>query len=669
MTNTEQRELVMSISLTALEHLGINLYSNIPAVLAEIVANAWDADAKEVSIRIDTANDAITVKDDGVGMDRDGVIDRFLTIGYKKRADEGELTPGGRRPMGRKGIGKLSIFSIAGVAAVCTIKNGQQTAFRMVRDEIQQAIKATDQADYKPDEIPGWFDEGSLGTEIRLSQLTKSLTKATVNGLRKRVSRRFSVIGLKYEFNVIINDDPIGPVDRGYHPIVQYLWTYGDQNEFVASCTNLDRRIEDRSSYVESDLESDGLTLTGWIGTVAKPVQLKDEEDEDNNLNRIAIFMRGKIAQEDVLGQFGFKEIFADYLVGELHCEQLDQDDKLDIATSSRQALKEDDPRYARIRDVIRKELRYIASKWSDYRREQGVKVATSIPVVNEWLEQYSGDVRKHAERWVGRHNTIRTDTPIDQRELIKASILAFESFRRKQELSKLDELGDDAVEATLDIFKSIDDLEVSYYGQIAKNRMQIIGTLQKALDDDAKERVIQEYIFEHLWLLDPSWERATGTQFKESRINQVLKDDTDSLSPEEKAARIDIGYRTAAGKHIIVELKRGSVHVDVDDLTKQIRKYRDGVRKILDDMGKQHEPIEIICLLGKRPKQWSTPTGPRGVTDGLKIVDARHILYAELLENAEKAYDDYLKERVKTDRLWKIFEGIENFALPSGTT
>ena len=37
---TAPRELVMTISLNALEHLGINLYSNIPAVLSEVVANA-----------------------------------------------------------------------------------------------------------------------------------------------------------------------------------------------------------------------------------------------------------------------------------------------------------------------------------------------------------------------------------------------------------------------------------------------------------------------------------------------------------------------------------------------------------------------------------------------------------------------------------------------------
>jgi HSP90 family molecular chaperone len=102
---SKPRELVMTISLNALEHLGLNLYSNIPAVLSEIVANAWDADAKLVTITIDKGSDTITIEDNGTGMDRDGVIDRFLAVGFKRREEMGEKTPGGRRPMGRKGIG------------------------------------------------------------------------------------------------------------------------------------------------------------------------------------------------------------------------------------------------------------------------------------------------------------------------------------------------------------------------------------------------------------------------------------------------------------------------------------------------------------------------------------------------------------------------------------
>jgi len=41
-------EYELSIDLNALNHLGINLYSNVPAVISEVVANSWDADAENV---------------------------------------------------------------------------------------------------------------------------------------------------------------------------------------------------------------------------------------------------------------------------------------------------------------------------------------------------------------------------------------------------------------------------------------------------------------------------------------------------------------------------------------------------------------------------------------------------------------------------------------------
>ena len=43
----------MRLSLNVLNHLGIYLYSNTAAVLSEVVANAWDADAENVTITID----------------------------------------------------------------------------------------------------------------------------------------------------------------------------------------------------------------------------------------------------------------------------------------------------------------------------------------------------------------------------------------------------------------------------------------------------------------------------------------------------------------------------------------------------------------------------------------------------------------------------------------
>ena len=204
----------MTISLNALEHLGINLYSNIPAVLSEIVANAWDADAKNVTISVDKAAEIITIQDDGIGMNRDGVIDRFLTVGFKRREVLGETTPAGRKPMGRKGIGKLSIFSVAQLAEIYTIEGKERTAFKMDREVIRKAISGKAQKPYRPEEIGAWPSDLKSGTRIVLAGLSKSLSGMTVEGLKRRIARRFSVIGPKFRFAATVNGATIGPEDR-----------------------------------------------------------------------------------------------------------------------------------------------------------------------------------------------------------------------------------------------------------------------------------------------------------------------------------------------------------------------------------------------------------------------------------------------------------------------
>jgi histidine kinase/DNA gyrase B/HSP90-like ATPase len=661
-----KRKLVMSISLNALEHLGINLYSNIPAVLSEIVANAWDADAKKVNVTLDKVAETITIEDDGHGMDRDGVVDRFLTVGFKRRDEgSGSKTPGGRYPMGRKGIGKLSIFSVAQTATISTISGKERTAFKMDRENIRQAITGHAGARYKPQELKTFPADLKKGTRIVLSGLSKSLSGMTVEGLKRRVARRFSVLGPRFNFAVTVGGQSITPQDRGYHNSIEYLWTYGNQTEFAKSCKNLGRTAEARLPVIASALKTAKISLTGWIGTVSKPDQLKDEEGD--NLNRLAVFMRGKLAQEDILDAFGQKEIYADYLIGELHCEELDVDDKSDIATSSRQALKQDDARFESLRRIVLSELRYVASKWSDWRRTDGAKTAAKVPAVSDWLENLHGDTKRKAERWIGRLNTIRSQDETDKKELLKASILAFESYRRKEQLERLDDLHDESLEHILEIFQSIDDLEQSYYGQIVRGRIKVIKTLQKKLKQNQKELVLRDYIFDHLWLLDPSWERTKGTEHAETLVNKFLKGDSRALKGDSKKARIDIGYRTASGKHVIIELKRASVAVPLDDLIKQIRKYRDGAKIILEKTIYKDWPIEIICLVGKPPPEWKdgSGTGKKGVIEGLKTVDARIVFYDELLTNAQQAYADYLDAHAKLDKLAGVFEAIDDFAPP----
>lgn len=176
-----QPKFQMSINLQVLNHLVLNLYSNTSAVLSEVVANAWDADAKEVLIEIN--GDSISITDNGIGMNLSDINNKYLTVGYQKRSESG-LSPILHRPvMGRKGIGKLSLFSIANVVEVYSKKDGEIKGFKIDANSLKEAIKTNDT--YLPTELsPDNITFCGNGTKIILNDLKKKRTAALATHLR-----------------------------------------------------------------------------------------------------------------------------------------------------------------------------------------------------------------------------------------------------------------------------------------------------------------------------------------------------------------------------------------------------------------------------------------------------------------------------------------------------
>lgn len=164
----------MTMNLNVLQHLGLNLYSNIPAVLSEVVSNAWDADSSQVEITIES--NEITIVDNGCGMTSDDINDKYLNVGYQKREQGSPITEKYKRPvMGRKGIGKLSLFSIANIIEVYSCKDGIKSGLVISSIELKDKIK-NGEVEYYPKEIEesNEFLE-SEGTKIILKDLKKEL--------------------------------------------------------------------------------------------------------------------------------------------------------------------------------------------------------------------------------------------------------------------------------------------------------------------------------------------------------------------------------------------------------------------------------------------------------------------------------------------------------------
>jgi hypothetical protein len=117
------------------------MYSTLPPALAEIISNAYDADASEVVVEFLEQNGtptAITITDNGAGMSLDDIQTKFLVIGRNRRQVDGDKpsVKFQRLPTGKKGLGKLALFGIAKSITVDTVQNKLRNRFHLNYEDL-----------------------------------------------------------------------------------------------------------------------------------------------------------------------------------------------------------------------------------------------------------------------------------------------------------------------------------------------------------------------------------------------------------------------------------------------------------------------------------------------------------------------------------------------------
>ena len=65
----------------------------------------------------------------------------------------------------------------------------------------------------------------------------------------------------------------------------------------------------------------------------------------------------GRLFHENILDKVNDGRLYTKYLTGQIEAEFLDRDDRPDIATSDRQRIQEDDPRYDALLSFLRSSL------------------------------------------------------------------------------------------------------------------------------------------------------------------------------------------------------------------------------------------------------------------------------------------------------------------------
>ena len=114
--------------------LSSGIYSSPASCIKELVNNSFDADAKNVIIRMKPIEDTITILDDGSGMNATDFDENFAWISKSNKRNKGELSPSGRPLIGKIGIGFIAVNEICDVLEVVSSKKGQPYKFTAIID-------------------------------------------------------------------------------------------------------------------------------------------------------------------------------------------------------------------------------------------------------------------------------------------------------------------------------------------------------------------------------------------------------------------------------------------------------------------------------------------------------------------------------------------------------
>ncbi|MGE8121539.1 TIGR02391 family protein [Pseudomonas fulva] len=363
------KRFVMKFDPKTIEHLGVKMYSTLPPALAELISNAYDADASKVIINLtETASgpSAISVTDDGHGMSTVDIQEKFLVIGRNRRQKEGDQPTSrfNRLATGKKGLGKLALFGLSKHITIDTVKDGLRNRFSLNWDTLM-----TSEGEYSPDrEIDNQTTTRPAGTTIKLSKL-KRQSGFDIEALADSLSKifvsdsTFSITLKQAEHTAIVNEQ------RRYK--------------------NFNKEFEwDLSDFVETDTKY--ANLIGKLFTAETPIR------PNSGLRGVSIFSRGKLVNAPEFFSSSTSSHFYQYLTGWIQADFIDELDE-DVISTNRQSINWENPDMAKFREFLSETISKVNSSWREKRRAKKsttIQEATGIDT-EKWMSTMPSKVRE----------------------------------------------------------------------------------------------------------------------------------------------------------------------------------------------------------------------------------------------------------------------------------
>ena len=621
---TAQQTVKMSFDPNTIEHLGIQMYSTLPPVIAELVANAYDADANSVKIYLeDYGEKTITIEDNGHGMSFGDLEAKFLRIGRNRRDGNQQYSESRKRKViGKKGIGKLSFFGIANHVEIATRRDGKENRFEMDWDDIKQS---GDEYHAPVTNHNILCSEQQSGTRVILTDIRRK-TPFTPDTLAISLARAFAVFNEEdFEAEVIHNQgQPIKVTNEMKYDSIdsEYDWVLP-------------------YSEVASQYEFAG-QITGKIISAKVPVV--------SSMKGIALFSRGKLVNEhEFYGHKASSHGYA-YLTGWLDVDFID-DWEQDVIGTNRQSLNWENEETSKLRDYLQEVVQNIylerRNKIEEKKKEE-IKRKTGLDV-NEWLADLPRYEKALAGKIVGqiiRDEGIDTEKAGGLVSYVKDAF-QFEAFKEfADEIADIDEIDSSKFVELLQEWQFVEAKELY---RLSIGRISTIEELSKHMEENSKEiPTVHQFFKKFPWLLDPRI-----IEFRdEVAYSKLLREKYPENKLEESNRRIDFVCTSVSNSRFIIELKRPWHNITHKDLL-QAADYRSFLQEHIGNTPESADHVDAYVIGGKYASD-------RLTRDEIETRRKSGIFvktYAELLENAKKYHQEFID---RYQQLQKIRQGDE---------
>ena len=645
----------MRISRLTIDKLGIQMYDRVSAVLAELIANAYDADAEHLKVtlpfgtylsrrregQVEDLGYEIVITDDGGGMTAQEVNDYYLNVGYNRRVGRSERTPQfQRKVMGRKGIGKLAPFGICHEVEVVSAGGDQTDRGYMVSNLI---LNLDDILDEKTDELgnvlpynpkpssrDGSFAE-SAGTTLILRRFDRRRVP-TGEELDRQLAARF---GLSQENWSVVLEDSAGESDSVELGTLQVDMMTG---------TRID--VDGRPVKVENQY----FPVSGWVGYAKDPYK-------DEVMAGVRIYARGKLVAQtrDFEMKTGFTGEFKmrSYLTGAIHADWLDEDE--DFVRTDRQDIIWNSDFGTPLREWGQELLRELAAKaeastgqraWDLFLEESKLDERLKIALPNDRAIRDS--VSRAARSLVTRADRDSIKNPEYRDRVVR---LAYAIGPHSTLLTTLDEvasLADGPIDMILDLFEKARLVEMYSLGQVAQERVGAIAQLQRLVSSlSTDESQLQKLIETAPWILHHDWTplsfnqslASTRSNFQSWYLANYGKEIVTSTI-DNPSKQPDFVMLNHEGRLEIIEIKRPQ-HALANEEFDRAFGYLTAVRRFIDNTAVVRESfpeakLTIVCdslnLDALRENTIRTDS------------DIAHKTWHDLLQSTNLSHEDFLK-------------------------